>query len=75
MSFEPGYIPEGWKRGQPLRVMRAIPSWPGFITLDHARLTVAERPPLGATGLIRFTAEEAAGIDAWLAWWNAGDSQ
>lgn len=75
MSFEPGFIPEGWKRGQPLRVMRAIPAWPGFVTLDHARLAASDRLPIGSIGLIRFTSEESASIDAWLEWWNAGSSQ
>lgn len=71
MSFEPGFIPDGWKRGQTLRVMRAIPSWPGFVTLDHTRLTANDQIPLGTVSLIRYTDTEAASVEAWLQWWNA----
>jgi len=70
VAFEVGFVPQGWTRGQPLRVMRAKPSWPGFVSLDHTKLSLKDSISGDAVGVVRFTVEEAANLDAWLEWWS-----
>jgi hypothetical protein len=70
MTFEIGFVPRGWRRGLPLRVMRPKDPWRGFVSLDHARLPHTEKLPADAEGLISFSSAEAESLDAWLDWWN-----
>jgi hypothetical protein len=50
--------------------MRATPAWPGFVSLDHTKLSPLETIGFDAVGLVTFTAEESANLDLWLEWWS-----
>jgi len=71
VTFEVGFVPNGWQRGQPLRVMRAKGAWPGFVSLDHTRLAPDYKLSADAVGLITLSLEDSSKIDPWLDWWNA----
>jgi len=71
VTFEVGFVPEGWTRGQPVRVMKAKAPWPGFVSLDHTKLSLQANIASDAVGLVTFTAEESVNLDSWLEWWNS----
>lgn len=70
MSFEIGFVPTGWTRGQALRVLYPQDALTGFVSLDRTKLPRTEKLPPDATGMIRFTPQEAATVKSWLEWWN-----
>lgn len=74
--FAPGYVPEGWRRGDKL-VITAIPSIGGRGSIS--RHFSALRLPFedgslrgGEIGYIVFLKQDIPEVEKWLAWWREG---
>lgn len=73
-TFDIGFVPEGWERGQELLIRNG---WPvGTISQDPSELSfvlgdekVNERH-VGYVTFNRQDAAEVARVNAWLAWWR-----
>lgn len=68
MSFEPGFIPQGWTRGQQLRVYAATAHELGYVSLD------ASDAPANANSedvtLLKFSYADTDRVRQWLDWWQ-----
>jgi len=68
VSFEPGFIPQGWLRGQRLRVYAATTHEQGYVSLD-----VSDAPTESNSNdvtLLRFRYAETEKVRQWLDWWQ-----
>lgn len=72
-QFDIGYVPEGWRRGDPLHVT-APPSCPGRVNYGTVtRKTTGYGPSQAAsTFAVHYagTEEEVKRVNAWLKWWR-----
>lgn len=66
MSFDIGWAPDGWAKGNPI----------GFINGDFrggSEAALYYKAPFGSDipeiGAVRFHANETSKVDAWLKWW------
>ena len=67
--LKPGYIPETWERGEPLRIMQAPQNGVGCV--QQATIRFVDEPLFNGTVLIQFRSEDAAEVQEWVNWWHA----
>ena len=70
-TFDIGFIPSGWRKGEKLDIFKATPTIRG--TIQQAELTCLSDPgetPMDAIGYLHFGhGMEAAKAKEWLEWW------
>ena len=73
MKFEIGEVPNGWRRGDKLRVFPVIKYRPGHRgAFLHAELG-SPGDPVPEIGAVEFTADMLPKVNAWLDWWRGKD--
>ncbi len=72
-AFDIGYIPEGWKRGDELRLIKPPAHLKhGRYALQHFEMGSPDDPP-PEIGALTFLEEDKPRVQAWLEWWQADD--
>lgn len=78
MAFEPGYVPNGWARGEELLVTLPVTHPSGDVTLGWVRQAViawavVDKPVNeNHVGLVTISPRQVDDAKRWLAWWRGG---
>jgi len=72
MKLEPGVVPDGWKRGEPLRVINGDFKYGPIAAVSRDFKFIFGPEDFSPTleFSVRFHCSESNRIDAWLRWWN-----
>jgi hypothetical protein len=72
MTFEIGYVPEGWERGDRLRLVNADFSAGPVAAVSREALMVCDfdADAQCLEFLIKFNYEERNRVSTWIKWWN-----
>lgn len=72
--WEEGFVPEGWVRGQELRIVPALKNYVGYVSrsfsLAHSPLSMASDDVKDTVFAITFSYDQAKQIQRWLDWWR-----
>lgn len=73
-SFDIGFIPKGWTKGEKLRVVRPTETTTGFIAQNCREIGYSFDPTRDYStdiAYMRFDLQEVSKADTWLDWWKA----
>jgi hypothetical protein len=65
--IEPGWIPQGWERGEPLTIWPADPRGAVFRKLPSIDI---DNTKMDDIACFEFTRADAGSLHVWLHWWN-----
>jgi hypothetical protein len=72
MSFEQGWIPSGWKRGEPVQIQNPPPNGYGVLSTFPKFIGVDGEVPVDLV-MVKFHESEIPEVNAWLRWWRDGN--
>lgn len=72
MSFETGFIPKGWVRGQMLRVHRLQDNGTGYIELETRGIPFDPNKKFETddVAVMAYSKWNVEKVNAWLKWWR-----
>jgi hypothetical protein len=68
--IEPGFVPKGWKQGEPLKIWQAGRSGPRGAVFRELPPLKVEDACIDDIACFEFTYSDAIQLKKWLKWWN-----
>ena len=74
MALEPGFVPEGWKRGDAIRIINGDFKYGQMAALMRVEISLGADCDVGSLiGMVQFHESELHRAKAWINWWNGDE--